>query len=113
MDKSDFARLFHEAVRRALQHVELGLSGVEPVVVFHGKPNPSSPIRVDEALDLLWLSPDRFYRVIDVAAFAREDEPPVLFVRPSHHKPGAYSETWDPSDLGPFNAIGPVTRGIR
>jgi hypothetical protein len=113
MDKSDFALLFHEAVRRALQQVELALRGVEPVVVFHGKPNPPSPIKVDEALDLLWLSPDRFYRVIDVSAFAREDELPLLFVRPSGHKPVAYSETWDPSDLGPFNAIGPATPAIR
>ena len=85
----------------------------EPVVEFHGKANPSTPITVDEALDLLWLSPDRFYRVIDVAAFAGEDEPPILFVRPSGHQPDAYWKTWAPSDLGPFKAIGPATRGVR
>jgi hypothetical protein len=113
MDKSDHARLFHEAVRRALQQAEMEHSDAQPVVEFLGKPNPSTPIGVEEAFDLLWLSPERFYRVIDVAAFAGENEPPVLFVRPSGHEPGAYSETWDPSDLGPFKVIGPVTRGVR
>lgn len=68
MDKGSYALLFEEAVRQALE--QAGVSpGLKPVVEFHGKPNPEWPVAVDEALDFLWLSTDRFCRVVDVAAF--------------------------------------------
>lgn len=110
MDKSTYAQLFDEAVRRALELAHLDPATTEPVVEFHGKPNPAQPITIDEALDLLWLSSERFYRIVDVAAFVGENDPPTLFVRLSGHEPSVYSDTWDPSDLGPFKAIGPATR---
>jgi hypothetical protein len=110
MDKSGFAPLFQEAIRRALEQAGVTGSLGEPVVEFHGKPNPERPIAVDEALDLLWLSPDRFYRVVDVAAFLGEDNPPVIFVRPAGFEPSAYEHTWEPQGLGPFKVMGPATR---
>jgi len=112
MDKTTCAQQFHETIRRALKLANLDPARNEPVVEFHGKPNPPQPIKVDEAFDLLWLSPERFYRIVDVAAFVGEYDPPVLFVRVSGHEPSAYSLTWDPSDLGPFKAIGPATRPL-
>ena len=111
MDKSSYAQMFDEAVRRALKLAHLDSTSIEPSVEFHGKPNPPQPITTAEALDLLWLSPERFYRIVEVAAFVGENDPPTLFVRLSGHEPSAYSDTWDPSDLGPFRAIGPATRG--
>jgi hypothetical protein len=112
MDKVIFARNFGEAIRRALELADLEPTGMSPVVEFHGKPNPPRPISVNEALDLLWLSVDRYYQIVDVGAFSGATEPPVLFVRISGHEPSAYSNTWYPTDLGPFKAIGPVTRGL-
>jgi len=109
MDKVTYARLFQEAIQRALELPNLSSVDTEPAVKFVGRPNPPAPITVDEALDLLWLSPEQFYLVVDVMAFVGEDNPPVLFVRPSGHPPDAYSETWDPSDLGPFRGIGPIS----
>jgi hypothetical protein len=111
MDKTGYALLFQEAVRRALEQAGLSASLSEPVVEFHGRPNPARPVTINEALDLLWLSPDRFYRVVDVAAFVGEEDPPVLFVRPSGHEPSAYADIWEPADLGPFKVMGPATRG--
>ena len=113
MLKSDYEPLFHEAVRRALQ--EAGLSAVsgEPLVEFHGRPNPQGRITLAQTLDFLWLSSDRHYRIIDVAAFSGEDKPPIVFVRPAGFEPGLFSETWDPADLGPFKVMGPATRGRR
>ena len=72
-----------------------------------------SPVRngaVDEALNLLWLSADRFYRVVDVAAFEGEENP-LVFVRPSGFEPSAYADTWEPAGLGPFKVLGTITRG--
>ena len=113
MDKSRYALLFQEAVRRALQEAGLVPVRSEPSVEFHGKPNPPGPITLDEALDFLWLSADRFYRVVDVAAFLGDDDPPVVFVRPSGHEPSAFADTWEPQGLGPFKLMGPATRGRR
>jgi hypothetical protein len=110
MDKGRFALLFQEAVRQALEQAGVAATLSEPVVEFHGRPNPKGPVTVDEALDFLWLSPERFYRVVDVAAFLGENNPPVIFVRPAGFEPNAYTDTWEPQGLGPFNVIGPATR---
>lgn len=77
---------------------------------FHDKPNPERPVAVGEALDLLWLSADRFYRIVDVAAFVDEDNPPVIFVRAGGFEPSDYEDTWEPDGLGPFKVLGPATR---
>jgi hypothetical protein len=113
MDKTGYALLFQEAIRRALQQAGLSATLSEPVVEFHGRPNPKRRVKVDEALDFLWLSADRFYRIVDVAAFSGEDNPPVIFVRPAGFEPSTYEDTWEPSGLGPFKVIGPATRGLR
>jgi len=112
MDKSAYAALFQSAIQRALKLANLDGVSREPVVKFIGRPNPPLAISVGEALEFLWLSSDRFYLVVDVMAYVAEDRPPVLFVRPSGHPPSAYSETWDPSDLGPFRGIGPLSRPL-
>ena len=111
MDKSGFSRLFREAVRLALQQASVSANLSEPVVEFHGKADPQHRITLDEALELLWLSADRFYRIVDVAAYVGEVNPSVLFVRPSGFEPSAFADTWDPSGLGPFKVIGAMTRG--
>jgi hypothetical protein len=113
MIKSDYELLFQEAVHRALQEADLFPVSSEPLVEFHGRPNPQGRITLAQALDLLWLSSDRHYRVIDVAAFSGEDKPPIIFVRPAGFEPGPFSDTWDPADLGPFKVMGPATRGRR
>jgi hypothetical protein len=111
MDKNRFALLFQEAIRRALQQAGISANFGESVVEFRGKPNPQQRVAVDEALDLLWLSADLFYRIVDVAAFVGEENPSVLFVRPSGLEPSAYADTWEPEGLGPFKVLGAMTRG--
>lgn len=112
MDNADFRQNFDEAIRRALELAEVDPKGLIPVVEYHGTPNPRPFISIDEALNLLWLSEDRFYRIVDIGVFKDGRSPPVLFVRVSGHAPGPYSDTWDPSDLGPFKQVGPVGRGL-
>jgi hypothetical protein len=111
MDKERFGELFQEAIRRALKLADLFPTTTKPLVEFYGKPNPRNPITMEQALDHLWLSPDRFYRVVDVAAFLGENDPPVIFVRPAGFDPEPFSETYNPNDLGPFQAMGPAMRG--
>jgi hypothetical protein len=112
MDKHTFAALFETAISRSFE-----LAGLAPqssaLVEYHGRPNPRPAVTVAQALDLLWLSPDRFYVVIDVSVILDGANPPLLFVRPSGHEPIQFSATWAPDDLGPFKAMGPMTKGGR
>jgi len=111
MDKSGYGLLFQEAIQQALQLAGLSFAPSDAVVEFHGRPSPDRLISVDEALDFLWLSEDRFYLVVDVAAISGEESPPVLFVRPAGFEPGNYEDTWRPSGVGPFKVMGPMFRG--
>jgi hypothetical protein len=110
MDKSEYRLLFEKAVARSLREAGLTASSCEPVVKFFGTPNPRHTITMDQALDLLWLSPDRYFFIVDVGAFPGDERPPVIFVRPSGHEPRQFSDTWQPDDLGPFKLIG-LARG--
>lgn len=109
MKKGTYEHLFRQACDQALKLAGV-VSDRTPVVEFHGRPNPPGQITLERALDLVWLSPNRHFRIIDVAAIEREDNPPVLFVRLSGHEPGAFSETIDPEGLGPFKVMGPASR---
>src|SRR5438874_13675199 len=52
VDKSGFTHLFQEATKRALQLAGLFSADIEPVVEFHGKPNPPGRISMEEAVNL-------------------------------------------------------------
>ena len=112
MDKRSFATLFETAISRSFGQAGLAALG-SPLVEYHGRPNPRPAIAVEKAVDLLWRAPDRFYFIIDVGVILDGDNPPLLFVRPTGHEPVPFQETWVPDDLGPFKAIGPMTRGGR
>ena len=109
MDKDSFATLFETAISRSFE-----LAGLPPstntLVQFHGRSNSRASMTQADALDLLWLSPDRFSVVIDVSVILDGVNRPLLFVRPSDHEPVPFTATWSPDDLGPFKAMGPMTR---
>jgi hypothetical protein len=87
---------FRASFQAALSHAA-GAASVPAAIECHG----NADIRtLDEAVDWLWLGPDRFYRVIDVAM--RGD---VAFVRVSGHGAGGWDETWEPAGLGPFKVL--------
>jgi hypothetical protein len=113
MDKSSFAILFETAIQRTLEQADLSPAESDLLVEFHGLSNPSEPIPTSEAIDLLWISPDSFYFIVDVAVILDRNSPVLMFVRPTGHEPVPFFNTWDPADLGPFRAIGPMTRGAR
>jgi hypothetical protein len=111
MDKSSFAILFETVVQRTLEQAGLGSAQNDVLVEFHGLSNPLNPIPTTKAIDLLWISPDRFYFIVDVGVILDGKSPALMFVRPTGHEPVPFTSSWDPADLGPFKAIGPMTRG--
>jgi hypothetical protein len=62
-------------------------------------------LTVDQAVDEIYLGSDKFYRIIDVAIQKILADQTIAFVRVSGHPTGRFSQTWDPTDLGPFKQI--------
>ncbi len=60
---------------------------------------------VDQAVDHLYLTNDKFYRIIDVAIRRITPNDTIVFVRPSGHVPTDFNQTWDPKKFGPFKQI--------
>ena len=83
------------------------------LVEFHGISNLQKLIPTSKAVDLLWISPDRFYFIVDVGVVLEGKGQARIFVRPSGHEPVPFSSTLDPADLGPFKAIGPMKTAGR
>lgn len=108
MTKNDFRGLFLRALSTAADIAEEKLG--KPiqrsfVIELHSPEYPGRTVSVDEALDQIYLGSDRFYRIIDVSIKELLPGEAVAFVRVSGHPPAEFSETWDPSTLGPFKQI--------
>ncbi|HEX2151996.1 MAG TPA: hypothetical protein VHG31_08370 [Stellaceae bacterium] len=110
MNKDEFRSLFLRALNEAAKNAEHILRRRVPhsfLIELHAPDSPGGPLEVDRALDQLYLGRDRFYRVIDVAIRRVLPGKLVAFVRVSGHAPAPFSETWDPSGLGPFKQLVP------
>ncbi|MGH9810734.1 MAG: hypothetical protein ACRD9W_26380 [Terriglobia bacterium] len=108
MTKHEFRQLFFRALSEAAQNAEARLGKPIPrsfFVELHAPCSPGRTVSPDEALDEIYLADDRFYRIVDVAIKEVLPEAALAFVRVSGHPPAGFSQTWDPSDLGPFKQI--------
>jgi hypothetical protein len=108
MTKDGFRRLFLQALNVAAENAETRFGRRVPrsfVIELHAPESSGQTITVDQALDQIYLGTDRFYRIIDVAIQRVLPRKSVAFVRVSGHLPAPFSQTWDPSNLGPFKQI--------
>jgi hypothetical protein len=111
MNKQKFARLFYEAVEKAALDAEKFLERKIPRHVgieLHGANYSGVIITPDEAIDILFIDSNTFYRIIDFAVTSVTEEQTTVFVRASAHEPGPFERTWNnPPGTGPFKQIGP------
>ena len=108
MTKTDFRKLFLQALHVAADNAEKRLGKPIPrsfVVELHAPRSAGGPIRLDDALDYLFIDTDHFYRIIDVAIKVVLPTQSIAFVRVSGHTPAEWGKTWDPSGTGPFKQI--------
>lgn|SRR5665213_524753 len=106
--KEDFGKLLRSAISRASTIAELSSKYPVNYDVLCRVSAPSSTYKLvlqDEAVDLLYISSDRFFKIIDTAIIRCEGGVDIAFLRVSGHTPVIFSETWDPLDLGPFKQI--------
>jgi hypothetical protein len=100
--------LFLRALNAAAVDAEARLAKPVPRsfrIELHAPNAPGRMMSVEQALDQIYLGEDRFFKIIDVAIKTLLPGKSVAFVRVSGHPPGAFSQTWDPSDLGPFKQL--------
>ena len=108
MTKKGFRNLFLQALKAAAEAARINVAKAAAhsfLIELHAPGSPDRLVSVDEAVDQIYLGSDRFYRIIDVAIRRVQSGNPVAFVRVSGHSPGAFSQTWDPANLGPFKQI--------
>lgn len=109
MTAREFGELFRQSLCRAADAAAAHLGRPIPHTfgILRGSPGPEARrISVHEASSELWLSEDRFYRVIDLAVTEVSPSIAWIWVRESGHAPSAFDATWnDPPGSGPFKVL--------
>jgi hypothetical protein len=105
----EFRKLFARALEESATNAEAKLQ--KPIsrefeVELHGTGRPQSLATPDEAMAILYLGPDLYYRIIDVAVIRAKAHKTTIFVRASGHAPGRFEESWNqPLGNGPFKQL--------
>ncbi len=109
MEKNEFRLLFNKALNQAVEQAEKKLGQTIPkkfTIELHGAGVSKTLVDPEVALDHIYLSPDSFYRIIDLSVIAVKEGETIIFVRISNHKPGRFEQTWNqPQGSGPFKQL--------
>ena len=112
MNRQLFESLFDAALERARSDASATLARnihTPDKFIVHAPNTPQSPQVRNIVFDLIYLDSTSFFRVIDVGIAVLNPSESVGFVRVSGHRPGPFTSTWSPAELGPFKSIGLVT----
>lgn len=108
MNKEAFKALFNQALLKAATKAESQwqLSLPRSFMFDLNAFGYSGPLLTfEQTVDRIFISEDKFYRVIDVAITGVHPEYAVVFIRVSGHSPSSFSDTQNPKELGPFNVM--------
>lgn len=108
MNKETFKALFQKALLKAATQAELQWQLTLPRSFMFdlnafGYSGPL--LTFDQTVDRIFISENKFYRVVDIAITGVHLEYAVVFVRVSGHSPSSFPDTQDPKELGPFNVM--------
>jgi|ERR1035441_6401753 hypothetical protein len=108
MTKQEFGELFLRALSAAARNVEDRLA--RPIshsflIELHAPGSSGTHVKVEEALDRMYLGSDLYYKIIDVTIKELSPQQSIAFVRVSGHQPVPFDKTWDPSGTGPFKQV--------
>ena len=109
--RSEFEAYFSRALEEAagLADVQLGYSVPRRfTVLLHGAGHSGVLMAPTSAIEALYLSEDRFWRIIDFSVRQVSPTMTTVFVRASSHPPSKWDQTWNtPPGTGPFKQVGP------
>ena len=107
MCKEEQKVIFEHALEVAVKNAETKLGRSVPhrfEIEIQG--SPTKVLQKDEAFDAIYLGPDRFYRIIDLAVIRVSKDTSTVFMCVSGHNPGTWDQTWNqPTGCGPFKQI--------
>jgi hypothetical protein len=107
--KDEFKTLFESALELAARNAETKLGRPVPrqyEIELHGGAPTTRILRKQDAFEELYLGPDRFYRIIDVAVRRISAGICTVFMSVSGHPPGSLDQTWNrPPGSGPFKQV--------
>jgi hypothetical protein len=98
MTIEEFKNLFEQSLETAAQNAEKKLERSVPrqfEIEMHGLASQPRILNKDEAFEEIYLGPDRFYRIIDVAVRSVSKNVSTVFMGISGHAPGPISQTWN------------------
>ena len=107
MIKEELRVVFEHALEVAAKNAETKLGRSVPhTFEIEMQGSPMRLLQKDEAFDAIYLGPDLFYRIIDLAVIRVSKDTSTVFMCVSGHKPGAWDQTWNqPTGCGPFKQI--------
>lgn len=109
MTKNEYLILFENALELAAKNVETMLGHAVPrhfEIEFNGLTPKTRLLTVESALNELYIGPDLFYRIIDMAVRGVSNQHCTVFLSVSGHPPGSFDQTWNqPADSGPFKQV--------
>jgi hypothetical protein len=109
MTKKEFSQLFEGILTSIASEAEERLGRVIPKsyqIALHGWGHSGTIFSVAAALDVLFISEDLFYRIIDVAVIETTASVTTFFVRISSHEPASFDQTWNtPKGHRPFKHL--------
>ena len=112
MTKEAFKALFEDALEVAAENAEKKLGRPVPRsfdIEMHGLAHHPSILDKHEALEAIYLGPDRFYCIIDLSVIRVSKDSCTVFMCISGHEPSALKRTWDqPTGSGPFKQLLPL-----
>lgn len=109
MQIKEFNDLFLDVLETASTNAERILGHPVPrnhKILLFGAGYSGQVMNVSDAVKALYISPDKFYFIIDVTVQKVMNESCVVFVRASGHKPTEFENTLNqPKGNGPFKQI--------
>ncbi|MDM7921935.1 MAG: hypothetical protein QUS14_06515 [Pyrinomonadaceae bacterium] len=109
MTKEEFKNLLVSSLELAAKYAEEKLDIRIPrdfQILLFGAGHNGDLLSVKEVVDVLYLGPELFYRVIDLSVVKVSATYATVFARVSGHSPGDFESTWnDPKTCGPFRQL--------
>jgi hypothetical protein len=109
MTKDDFSRLFSAALEEAAREAEKRFDRGIPrkfQILLHGAGHGGDRMKIQDALDAIYIDEERFHVVIDVAITEVSNTTATALVRVSAHAPVPFERTWNqPPGSGPFKTM--------
>ena len=109
MTKNEFRSLFFRVLEEVTRETETRLhSEISRIYEIHlyGAGYSDYSLTAEDALNILYIDTEHFYRVIDVCITGINDDLTQVFVRISDHEPSTFERTWNtPPGYGPFKQL--------